>query len=278
MALPDWLTDARSYVRSNPVRAFNLVWKYGGGLRGRKIPVSALPTARQTVHTLQRRLPPGSSTKRSAAMLLSQIDARIAKEHTQSEIDYRKRLKLDKEYARRDARLQELLASGVQRSRAEALSRFRDGPHSVVLTGLQRGAASSGKSSPIVQTLTATLGYSTRGASEAVERAVHISPETVAFDLSQRDAVRVKVLLEATGAKVRIELAPRRNAGEGRPSIPEVVRNEVWRRDEGRCVDCGSRENLQFDHIVPWSRGGANTARNLELRCERCNLRKGARI
>ena len=63
-----------------------------------------------------------------------------------------------------------------------------------------------------------------------------------------------------------------------REPIPERVRHEVWRRDRGACVDCGSRARLEFDHIVPVSRGGSNTARNVELRCEPCNRRKGARI
>ena len=66
--------------------------------------------------------------------------------------------------------------------------------------------------------------------------------------------------------------APRREA------IPERVRHEVWRRDRGTCVQCGSRGRLEFDHIIPVSRGGSNTARNIELRCEPCNRRKGARI
>jgi 5-methylcytosine-specific restriction endonuclease McrA len=61
-------------------------------------------------------------------------------------------------------------------------------------------------------------------------------------------------------------------------SITKSVRNEVWRRDQGRCVDCGSRERLEYDHIIPFSRGGSNTARNIELRCEKCNRRKGAQI
>lgn len=63
-----------------------------------------------------------------------------------------------------------------------------------------------------------------------------------------------------------------------RKAIRTSVRHEVWRRDQGRCVDCGSRENLELDHIVPLSKGGSNTARNIELRCESCNRRKGARI
>lgn len=64
----------------------------------------------------------------------------------------------------------------------------------------------------------------------------------------------------------------------GREPIPERVRNEVWRRDQGRCVDCGSRERLELDHIIPHSRGGSNTARNLQLLCEPCNRKKSARI
>ena len=63
-----------------------------------------------------------------------------------------------------------------------------------------------------------------------------------------------------------------------RTRIPENVRIEVWRRDQGKCAGCGSRENLEYDHIVPVSRGGSNTARNVELLCETCNRAKGNRI
>jgi len=77
-----------------------------------------------------------------------------------------------------------------------------------------------------------------------------------------------------------------RNAGQSahavaapvRQAVPERVRHEVWRRDRGSCVECGSRARLEFDHIIPVSRGGSNTTRNIELRCEPCNRRKGARI
>jgi hypothetical protein len=63
-----------------------------------------------------------------------------------------------------------------------------------------------------------------------------------------------------------------------RTPIPEAVRTEVWRRDQGRCVNCGSKENLHFDHIIPVSRGGGTSAKNLQLLCQSCNLTKGTEI
>jgi len=63
-------------------------------------------------------------------------------------------------------------------------------------------------------------------------------------------------------------------AEQTRQAIRSEVRREVWRRDQGRCVRCGSRENLEYDHIIPVSKGGSNTARNIELLCENCNRSK----
>lgn len=60
--------------------------------------------------------------------------------------------------------------------------------------------------------------------------------------------------------------------------IPQDVKDAVWRRDEGKCVECGSNEDLEFDHIIPHSRGGANTYRNIQLLCEKCNRQKSAKI
>jgi len=60
--------------------------------------------------------------------------------------------------------------------------------------------------------------------------------------------------------------------------IPIHVQREVWRRDEGRCVECGSKEYLEYDHRIPFSKGGSNTVRNIQLLCEKCNRTKSNKI
>ena len=61
--------------------------------------------------------------------------------------------------------------------------------------------------------------------------------------------------------------------------IPTAVKVEVWKRDQGRCVICGSRDNLHFDHDVPYSKGGSSiTAKNVRLLCARHNLSKSDKI
>lgn len=57
--------------------------------------------------------------------------------------------------------------------------------------------------------------------------------------------------------------------------IPTQVKVEVWKRDKGRCVKCGSNVNLHYDHIIPFSKGGSSTtAANIQLLCAKCNLKK----
>jgi hypothetical protein len=63
-----------------------------------------------------------------------------------------------------------------------------------------------------------------------------------------------------------------------RQRISDDIKVSVWRRDGGKCVTCDSRNNLEYDHIIPVSKGGSNTLRNIELLCEACNRRKSNRL
>lgn len=61
--------------------------------------------------------------------------------------------------------------------------------------------------------------------------------------------------------------------------IPSVVKQEVWKRDKGKCVLCPSTDNLHFDHDLPFSKGGTSiTAANIRLLCARHNLQKRDKI
>lgn len=67
-------------------------------------------------------------------------------------------------------------------------------------------------------------------------------------------------------------------AARRRDPIPSEVKRAVWERDEGRCVECNGAFEIQYDHVIPFSLGGASTVENLQLLCARCNQSKGARL
>jgi len=56
---------------------------------------------------------------------------------------------------------------------------------------------------------------------------------------------------------------------------PAFTRFNVFLRDRFSCQYCGSREDLTFDHLVPRSKGGTTTWKNVVAACSNCNLRKG---
>ena len=61
--------------------------------------------------------------------------------------------------------------------------------------------------------------------------------------------------------------------------VPRSVMLEVWQRDGGRCVMCGSTEDIHFDHIIPYSKGGSSDdPGNIQVLCSKCNLQKHANI
>jgi hypothetical protein len=74
------------------------------------------------------------------------------------------------------------------------------------------------------------------------------------------------------------------DGGAGSRYVPESVRREVYRRDGGECSyvgvegkRCGSRWDLEIDHIEPHALGGRSEVRNLRLLCRAHNAYRAER-
>lgn len=58
----------------------------------------------------------------------------------------------------------------------------------------------------------------------------------------------------------------------------ERLKVQVLMRDGNKCRLCGiilTGDDIHFDHIKPWSKGGETVLENLQVLCERHNLAKG---
>ena len=59
-----------------------------------------------------------------------------------------------------------------------------------------------------------------------------------------------------------------------------MKREEIFGRDDWRCVYCGAQFTpaaLTIDHVQPLVRGGDSSGGNVVTACATCNLRKGHR-
>jgi len=58
----------------------------------------------------------------------------------------------------------------------------------------------------------------------------------------------------------------------------ERLKVKVLMRDGNKCRLCGitlTGDNIHFDHILPWSKGGETVLENIQVLCEQHNLAKG---
>lgn len=56
--------------------------------------------------------------------------------------------------------------------------------------------------------------------------------------------------------------------------ISTTTKKIVFTRDGGVCQCCGSSENIEYDHIIPYSCGGSSDVSNIQLLCMKCNRSK----
>lgn len=90
------------------------------------------------------------------------------------------------------------------------------------------------------------------------------------------DAVRAAVIIDMLVRMQHRYVVP--TAEHASRVIPQQVKVAVYQRDRGRCVQCGSDQYLEYDHVIPWSKGGASSVENLQLLCRKCNALKGDRL
>ncbi len=60
-------------------------------------------------------------------------------------------------------------------------------------------------------------------------------------------------------------------------NIPRPTQFRVLKRDNQICRDCGKAvqdEDIEFDHLIPWSKGGSSEESNIRLLCRECNRKR----
>lgn len=152
--------------------------------------------------------------------------------------------------------------------------RVDDDPPTVAITGLGETRASE----IIAREVTTAEELDARevASAEQLAREVTRAEELAVIARAKEVQAERKQRLDVNWAKQGLGELP--SAPAGREPIPKAVRYAVWERDGGKCVECGSREALEFDHIIPVASGGANSERNLQLLCQDGNRRKGATL
>jgi 5-methylcytosine-specific restriction endonuclease McrA len=71
--------------------------------------------------------------------------------------------------------------------------------------------------------------------------------------------------------------ARRRARERNAPVVEKIDRLAIYERDGGICYLCDeavSVSRFELDHVVPLSRGGEHSARNLKVACKSCNSGK----
>ena len=54
-----------------------------------------------------------------------------------------------------------------------------------------------------------------------------------------------------------------------------LTRYNLFKRDNNECQYCGTKNDLTLDHLVPRSKGGKTSWKNLVTACKQCNAKKG---
>lgn len=100
-----------------------------------------------------------------------------------------------------------------------------------------------------------------------------IVPDKVAFSLMPQWLKSKECITSPIGIFTDIEITSQstRDRSAGDRSARGAKRNYIIQRDKKMCVWCGDTEQLTMQHVIPYSRGGESTTRNLVTLCNKCN-------
>lgn len=110
---------------------------------------------------------------------------------------------------------------------------------------------------------------------------ISLTPEELANLIANAVATGVATALAQAPAPQPSANARRckeyRQRGGGQ--VSSDVRMAILERDDHSCQECGSKERLEIDHVIPLAKGGHPTdPDNLQVLCRSCNVRKRDRI
>lgn len=98
------------------------------------------------------------------------------------------------------------------------------------------------------------------------------------WTLRLRNATQVFPMMFSKAISLANQTAVRVTDGVNTRHIPRDVRQRIWVKYGGQCVDCSAKDYLEFDHIIPVAKGGSNLDANVQLLCRRCNQKKSDHI
>lgn len=60
-------------------------------------------------------------------------------------------------------------------------------------------------------------------------------------------------------------------------TFSDSIRHSTFQKQEGMCIKCNKNfllEEMEADHIIPWSKGGKTNSENCQMLCKKCNATK----
>ena len=123
------------------------------------------------------------------------------------------------------------------------------------------------------------IGEATHAKLRAAQRLLaHAVPSGDLAEVLDRALDALLATLEKRRFGAPAKPRPARASRPGSRTVPAAIRRAVWERDAGQCTftsaegrRCATRRALEFDHVVPFARGGEATLAGLRLRCRAHN-------